>query len=517
MESIPFSEKDLAQLEEHGISIEEAQQQVNAIREGFPYPDVISSASLEQGIIRIEPSEQNAYLDIWEQHLANCSKIIYKMVPASGAASRMFKDLIAFAKAEYDEPQTEAEKTFFEHIDDFAFADRLNEACLRNEWKSLSKLIAAGQYKTITENLIEPKGMNYGNLPKGLLLFHAYPESKRTAAEEHLSEGALYIGQANGSVNIHFTVSPEHEQAFRALIEQRVPLFRDYYGLNFNVTYSVQKPATDTLALTEEDELFRKEDGSLLFRPGGHGALISNLGELPDADVVFIKNIDNVEPDYYKAHTIIYKKLLGGVLVEARRESFRYLRQLESDHVSHSDLEKMADFLANVFEIRHPEQKSLSDAELKAFVKAYLNRPMRVCGMVRNEGEPGGGPFIVREADGTTSLQILESSQFDLSRKEQKELFENGHFFNPVDLVCSIVNYKGESFDLKQFINPKTAFIAHKSSGGRNLKAMERPGLWNGAMHYWNTIFVEVPIQTFNPVKTVNDLLRPQHQPGLKK
>lgn len=512
-----FSLEDLEQLQEHGISMEEAMSQIAAIRDGFPYLDIVSSASLEQGIMRVENEQVTSFLNVWEHFLSTAQGKVYKMVPASGAASRMFKDLYSFMDAGYSEPRTDAEKTFFTQINNFAFFDRLNEACLRNEWKPISKLIEAGKHKNIVDNLINEKGLNYGNLPKGLLLFHAYPKSKRTAAEEHLAEGALYAKQKNGKSHVHFTVSPEHRDLFKALIDKSLPAYTEYFGVIFEVTYSEQKASTDTLALTEDNTVFRKSDGSILFRPGGHGALISNLNDLPDADVVFIKNIDNVVPDYYKSSTIINKKLLGGILVQACKETFGYLRILEREHVSRSELDRIADYLSDIYMIKHPDRNSFSDEELKAFLFEKLNRPVRVCGMVRNEGEPGGGPFVVREPDGSTSLQILESTQIDMNRPDQKALFEEGRFFNPVDLVCNIKDYKGKKFDLQKFVNPKTAFISNKSSDGRALKALERPGLWNGAMHHWNTIFVEVPINTFNPVKTVNDLLRSSHQAALKK
>lgn len=511
-----FSEKDLAVLAERGISVDEAMSQIRALRDGFPYLDIIASASLDQGVMRVDDEEEITYLDLWEKFLSTSKSVVYKMVPASGAASRMFKELYNFIQADYDEPNTDYEKKFFGEINHFAFFDRLNEVCLRNEWKSASKLIANGKFKIVAENLIEPKGLNYGNLPKGLLLFHTYPHSKRMACEEHLAEGALYAKQNNGMVNIHFTVSAEHRDIFKALIDQRIQSFKDYYGVNYSVTYSEQKKSSDTLALDETGNVFRKSDGSLLFRPGGHGALISNLNDLANADVVFIKNIDNVEPDYFKSETIIKKKLLGGILIQARKETFRHLETLEKSHVSRSELERIADFLQDVYTIIISDRKEMSDSDLHKFLQTHLNRPIRVCGVVRNQGEPGGGPFVVREPDGSTSLQILESSQIDMSRPEQKKLFEDGKYFNPVDLVCSIKDYKGDVFDLQQYVNPKTAFIAHKSSDGRSLKALERPGLWNGAMHHWNTIFVEVPIETFNPVKTVNDLLRPQHQTANK-
>lgn len=506
-----FSPADLETLQSRGISLEEAERQVNDIRNGFPYLDLIAAASLKQGIMRTDKEEEARYMELWQDYLDSPEASVCKMVPASGAASRMFKMLYSFLEADYNEPTTSAEKIFFDRLSDFAFYDRLNEACLRNSWKTIPKLISLGEYKVVVENLLKDQGLGYGSLPKGLLLFHLYPKGACTSADEHLVEGALYARNSDGQVRIHFTVSAEHRAAFEAHVEQSRKYFQDKYGVLYDISYSEQKPSTDTLALTPEGDLFRDEAGGLVFRPGGHGALISNLSDL-DTDVVFIKNIDNVVPDYFKGATIMYKKLLGGILIAARDQIYQYLKQLDRGRVPHTQLLEMAAFIRDNLYIQTPEEILEDDKLLQSWLMTKLNRPIRVCGMVRNEGEPGGGPFVVREAEGSTSLQILESSQINMQDETQRALFEGGEYFNPVDLVCCIRDFRGERFDLGKFINPKTAFIASKTSGARALRALERPGLWNGSMHHWNTIFVEVPIETFNPVKEVNDLLRPQHQ-----
>lgn len=358
--------------------------------------------------------------------------------------------------------------------------------------------------------LLSEVGLNYGQLPKGVLKFHHSGKEVRTAMEEHLAEGALYAKNKLGKVNLHFTVSPEHRVLFKTLVDKKREQFEKRYSVDYDISFSVQKESTDTIAVDLENKPFLNEDGSLLFRPGGHGALIENLNDI-DGDIIFIKNIDNVVPDSFKFSTVAYKKLLAGWIVRLQKKIFDYLRLIESGKYSHSQIEEMIRFLQNELNMRNPGIKLLEDAELILYLKRKFNRPIRVCGMVRNSGEPGGGPFFAVNTDGTISLQILESSQIDLVNPEKNALFEKGTHFNPVDLVCAVKNYKNEKFNLPDFVDKNTGFISRKSKDGRELKALELPGLWNGAMSDWNTVFVEVPIETFNPVKTVNDLLRPEH------
>lgn len=341
--------------------------------------------------------------------------------------------------------------------------------------------------------------------------FHKYEDGARTPVEEHLVEGALYAGGKNGQVNVHFTVSPEHRPLFEALVAKVAPKYEKKFGVKYSVSFSEQKASTDTVAANPDNTPFRGKDGKILFRPGGHGALIENLNDL-DADVIFIKNIDNVVPDRLKGETVEYKKLIAGVLVSKQKKAFQYLELLESGKYTHAQLEEIIRFLRDELSCRNPELKDLEDAELAIYLKKKLNRPMRVCGMVKNVGEPGGGPFLAYNQDGTISLQILESSQIDKNNAEYLQMFQNGTHFNPVDLVCAVKDYKGNKFDLTKYVDHQTGFISSKSKDGKELKALELPGLWNGAMSDWNTIFVEVSLGTFNPVKTVNDLLRPQHQ-----
>ncbi len=358
--------------------------------------------------------------------------------------------------------------------------------------------------------MLRSEGLNYGQLPKGLLLFHNYDNGPRTPMEEHLVEAALYAA-SDGKANVHFTVSHDHLELFRQRVAEKVDYFEKLYGVKFNISFSEQKPSTDTVAANPDNTPFRNEDGSMLFRPGGHGALIENLNEI-DADVVFIKNIDNVVPDRLKPDTVEYKQLIAGVLVSLQERAFAYLRKLDTGSYTHEDIEEMIRFVQRDLYCRRDDIKQLEDAELVIYLRKKLNRPMRVCGVVKNVGEPGGGPFLTYNQDGTVSLQILESSQIDKSNEEYQQMFVKGTHFNPVDLVCAVKDYKGNHFNLPDFVDPTTGFISSKSKNGKELKALELPGLWNGAMSDWNTIFVEVPLSTFNPVKTVNDLLRDQHQ-----
>lgn len=505
-----LSENDLNQLALKGISEQQIEEQIACFKRGFPFLEITASASVEKGTKVISKEEQSDYMDAWDNYLAE-NHTILKFVPASGAASRMFKNLYEFIGADYNEPETSFEKKFFENIKSFAFYDVLNEVCLANQEKDIPSLLATGGYKTIVSNLLEPEGLNYGQLPKGLLLFHTYPEQVRTAMEEHLAEGAMYAKNTTGDVNIHFTVSPEHQALFEALVSEKKNWYEEKFSIGYDISFSVQKSSTDTVAADMNNEPFRDKNGKLLFRPGGHGALIENLNDV-DADVIFVKNIDNVVPDSFKFSTVIYKKIIAGVLVSLQKRIFDYLELIESGKYSHKQVEEMIHFLQDELCIRNPEIKLLEDVELILYIKRKLLRPLRVCGMVKNVGEPGGGPFLAVNPDGTISPQILESSQVDLEDPVKKAMFEQGTHFNPVDLVCAVKDHKGNKYNLPDYVDKNTGFISYKSKDGKDLKALELPGLWNGAMSDWNTVFVEVPIETFNPVKTVNDLLRPEHQ-----
>ena len=515
-----FSDPDLAYLRQRGTDREVAERQVKNFKEGFPRLELVKAATIDDGILRMDDPQAEEFIKKYETE--SVSKRVVKFVPASGAASRMFKALFAFTESysgsdeDYqklvNDPEQRPIFEFFKRIQDFAFYDDLNQA-QSQKGVGLSESVLQRKYAHILNTLLLDDGLNYGNLPKGLLKFHRYGDTSRTPVEEHLVEGYQYARDADNNVYLHFTVSPEH----RALFEQHVRDVKERYerehGAKFHVTFSEQKPSTDTIAVDMNNEPFRNEDGSLLFRPGGHGALIENLNDL-DADLVFIKNIDNVVPDRLKGETYRNKKLLGGVLLAYQEKIFTYLRHL--DEVGGGDeetLEEIREFVEDQL-CTLPSQvfASMDGAEKVTFLVEKLDRPIRVCGMVKNEGEPGGGPFWAITPDDSISLQIVESAQVDMNDPDQRAIWESATHFNPVDIVCSLRNNEGKKFDLTHYVDPQAGFIARKSKDGKELKAQELPGLWNGAMSDWNTVFVEVPIVTFNPVKTVNDLLRESHQ-----
>lgn len=496
-----FTKDDIQLLSKKGISEQQIEQQLADFRKGFPFLKLDSAASIGNGILAPQENERHGFVKVWEKYKADGHKIV-KFVPASGAASRMFKNMFAFIDADYDEPTTDFEKQYFDNIAKFAFFDALNEL------GNVDAMIKEGRYKDVDRNMLD--GLGYGKLPKGMLLFHKYDEGARTPMEEHLVEGALYA-ESKGEVNLHFTVSAEHLDFFKKKVEEKEAFYADKFDVKFNISFSVQKPSTDTVAATLDNDLFRDENNQLVFRPGGHGALIENLNDI-DADVVFIKNIDNVVPDRLKGETVTYKNLLAGILVDIQSKTFEYLEILESGDYNHEQLVEMLAFLENHLYCRSSEAYAYDDAKLAEYLYRKFNRPMRVCGVVKNVGEPGGGPFLAYNQDGTVSLQILESSQIDKANEEYMKMFTEGTHFNPVDLVCAIKDYKGRKFNLPEYVDKTTGFISSKSKGGKELRALELPGLWNGAMSDWNTVFVEVPLITFNPVKTVNDLLRPEHQ-----
>ena len=500
---------DKAQLQEKGISEEQLQSQIQQFHDGFPFLRLKAAAAVGDGIIVPTEEEMASCIQTWNDYKSDGHSIA-KFVPASGAASRMFKQLFEFLEADYTTPTTSFEQDFFAHIHHFAFFDALNDACFLNDGMGVDALMEAGDYKAVVSNLLEESGLDYGQLPKGLLQFHAYEDSVRTPVEEHLTEAALYVS-SRGEAEVHFTVSGEHRELFEDLVDRVLPDVSEQFHTAVKVSFSAQKPSTDTVAANLDNTPFRTDDGRLLFRPGGHGALIENLNDM-QSDIVFIKNIDNVVPDRLKADTVLWKQVLAGLLVQVQKKVFGYIRLLDSGRFNHEDLEEMIRFVRHTLNCDVPGLKDLEDTELHIFLKKKLNRPIRVCGVVRNIGEPGGGPFLAYNADGSISLQILESSQIDLQHPEYVQMFEQGTHFNPVDLVCAIRDYKGEKFDLRKYVDPATGFISSKSRGGRELKALELPGLWNGAMSDWSTLMVEVPLSTFNPVKTVNDLLRPVHQ-----
>lgn len=483
---------DAALISNHGLGRQQVEEQLMRFRTGFPYLEVVRPASVGDGIERLDDERLAALGRRYEQECA--SSRIVKFVPASGAATRMFKDLYEYLSSGRLNGTTEE---VLSSLGRFAFSGSL-----------MRTLPAVPAPELVIDHIVNPSGLGYGNTPKALILFHRYPNEVRTALEEHLTEGAEYAA-CGGRVAIHFTVSPEHRAGFDALLAAALPRYAERFGVEYDVEMSVQKSSTDTIAVNPDNTPFRNADGSLLFRPAGHGALIENLNDL-DADIVFIKNIDNVTTDSRRGDTIIYKKALAGLLLTLRDEIFAFMRKLDGEPLDAAELGNIATFVRDTLRIELPEGFDRAGEDRKAaMLRRILDRPIRVCGMVRNEGEPGGGPFFVRGKDGMVSLQIAESSQI---APDKRELIRDSTHFNPVDLVCSVRDYRGEKYDLRKYVDSDAGFISEKSKDGRPLRAQELPGLWNGAMSDWNTIFVEVPITTFTPVKVVTDLLRPVHQ-----
>lgn len=500
-----FTEKDLIQIANQGISLETIQQQIAHFQTGFPYLKVLKAATVGDGVVRVEENELATLVEDFDAQAADIS--LLKFVPASGAATRMFKSLFAYK----DEGKSDKSIVEFgERLRDFAFFEDLKIAMAKDDI-DIETEIVAGNFQKIADYLLSSKGLDYGNLPKGLLKFHRYETGARTPVEEHLIEGTNYANAA-GVVRIHFTVSPEHRSRFEALIDVVKPHYEDEFGVTYDISFSEQKPSTDTISVNMDNTPFRNSDGSLLFRPAGHGALLANLDD-QDGDVVFIKNIDNVVPDQLKETTFVYKKVLGALLLKYRQQIFDFQENIENGGKDDTLIEELASFYENILYTLPPADfETWSSAQKLAYFAEKLDRPVRLCGMVKNVGEPGGGPFWALNPDGTTSLQVVESAQIDMSDSAQKALFDTATHFNPVDLVCSLRGYKGKKFPLMSFRDINTGFITQKSKDGKDLKAQELPGLWNGSMSDWNTVFVEVPLITFNPVKTVNDLLRKEHQ-----
>ena len=476
-----FTEQDLKQIAAHGLTVEAVERQIENFRRGFPSLQVVSAASPADGIVVLTAEQAAAYAAKYEGR--DASVTVAKFVPASGAATRMFKELFEFVN---EDKRGKGIDTLLQNIEKFAFYPELKE------------VVADFSDEKAVVSAIIKQGLGYGSLPKGLVTFHAYDNGARKAVEEHLVEGALY-GAADGVVRLHFTVSPEHEAAFRALLSEKTAKYESLFGVKYDISFSQQKSSTDTIAVNPDNTPFRTDSGELLFRPAGHGALLENLNDI-NASIIFVKNIDNVTTDALRADTVLYKKALAGLLLELQAETFAQLAALKAGS---ADLAAVAEFIQNKLCVKLPENYDV------ALLEKLLSRPIRVCGMVRNEGEPGGGPFWVANADGTQTLQIAESSQI---AAEDMHLMKDATHFNPVDLVCGVYAADGTKYNLLDYTDPATGFISSKSSGGRDLRAQELPGLWNGAMADWNTIFVDVPISTFSPVKVVQDLLRPQHQ-----
>jgi hypothetical protein len=505
-----LTNKELDQFKQKGINKDKAEWQLQQFIKGVNPIRLVAPATPEKGISIIDDTKK--YIDTYESYKGSYTKF----VPASGAASRMFKALFEFKDEFYKNQNIQLSQYsevnfFFEQIKKFAFYKELNMQC-EAKGASIETLINDKKYDIVLDNLLNNSGLSYGNLPKGLLSFHRYPPNVvKTAFEEHLVEGALYAKSANNTVHIHFTVSPEHMDDFKALSSKVLPDIEKRFNLNYVINYSVQNPATDTLAVTEQNKPFTDDKGKILFRPGGHGALIENLNQI-DTDIIFLKNIDNVVPESKLDIIVDYKKALAGMLLEIQTKIFQLIKKLKNSS-DPKDIQEAKELLLQDFCLNESCLGITKNPEETAqHIIERLNRPIRICGVVKNLGEPGGGPFFTKDENGCESLQIVESSQVDTTNNKQKKILQSSTHFNPVDIVCGVKDYKGNKFDLNKYVDPATCFIAEKSKSGRKLKALELPGLWNGAMAGWNTIFVEVPVETFNPVKVVNDLCRENHQ-----
>ena len=516
--------EDRIELQARGITPETIATYVQQFQHGFPPVHLDRPCTVGDGIIRL-PDDTTQLEELHAE--AAASGRITKFVPASGAASRMFQLLLSFLqqpvsltknaiiqKAETGDADSQTFQEFLSNLKQFAFTSDL-QAVLERDGLSLEEILARGQYEVLLTYLLTPAGLDYANRPKGLITFHAYADHTRTAFEEHLVEAVEYAQDASSLARLHFTVPASHQNSIRTYLNTVCPRYAQN-GCQFDISYSIQKPSTDTIAVDVDNMPFRDSQGALVFRPAGHGALLENLHDL-QGDIIFIKNIDNVLPDRLKPDTYRYKKLLCGYLLQLQQDVFSYIAQLEAADPDSLDGTQVVD-RARHFAQDHISLALPSDFESNTVPQRrdvlihQLNRPLRVCGVVKNTGEPGGGPFWVRQTDGTASLQIIESSQVDMTTEKQRTVWESATHFNPVDLVCGVRDYRGRPFDLRQFTDPTTGFISEKSKDGRALRALELPGLWNGAMAHWNTAFIEMPGSTFHPVKTVMDLLRPEHQ-----
>lgn len=510
---INFSDQDLAQLKRKGISKDKVLSQIETFKEGIPFVNLEKAAIVGEGISRFSFDEEKRLIEYFQSSSEKLS--LLKFVPASGAASRMFKAMFNFIES-YN-PSTESLSDYINRTDNKdvkQFTDGMKKLpfydLIFNKISEKANSEGELAYSFVKE-MLEEQGLNYGFYPKGLLPFHKYNTGSATPFKEHLKEGAYYA-KAKDSANLHFTISEQHEDMFKEEYKKVGPQISEETNTKFNISYSNQKPSTDTLAVDMNNEPFRNSDGSILFRPGGHGALIENLND-QDADIIFIKNIDNVVIESNLNAVANSKKVLAGLLLEKQSKAFEFAKILDTGNISTEQLATISKYLQEELNVRFTKAfDTKTDEEKISELKQKINRPIRICGMVKNEGEPGGGPFWIKDDNGNVSLQIIESAQIDMSNDHQVSILKNATHFNPVDLVCGIRNYKGKKYNLLDFVDTKQGFITEKTKEGKELKALELPGLWNGAMAYWNTIFVEVPLVTFNPVKTVNDLLKPSHQ-----
>ena len=513
MKTTPFTDADISQIREHGLDVETVQEQIAVFRRGFKPAHLVRPCTVGDGILRLDPSRLQ---ELILEFQSRCRELeIFKFVPASGAATRMFRDLHGLYEAYRlnEAPLTGEMKVvrdrFFQNLKRFAFYEHLRDV-MQRDGLSPEHCLKEGHEEIVLEYLLTSRGLSYGSLPKGLIPFHRYQNDVRTPVEEHLVEAAVYARGRGNVARLHFTVAPLHEERFRRHVAAAVRKYENK-TCRYHVEFSVQDPATDTIAVDFSNRPFRDDAGRLVFRPGGHGALLRNLNALA-ADLIYIKNIDNVTVDRLKEPTYQYKQALGALLLRYRDKIHEFIQQLRAS-AAPATIDATATWVFDELEETPPgDWKDRDHQARRTWLLDFLNRPIRVCGMVPHAGQPGGGPFWVIDSRGQLSRQIVETAQIDMNSPDQRRIWEASTHFNPVDIVCSIQNYDGGVFDLHRYVDPAAYFITEKSYQGRPLKALEHPGLWNGSMAYWITIFVEVPADTFTPVKTVFDLLSPSHQ-----
>ena len=503
-----FTDEDIKRIEAEDLTEEKVLSQLEFFKRGAPIVRLNRACTIGDGILAIPEEEREELIASYDE-VAGKGRVL-KFVPASGAASRMFRDWYRYYESRSLDSDPERGADFARDLNKYAFYDDLKDIILR-EGYDIDDLAKDGKFSMILKYILTGSGLNYAHLPKALLKFHKYRDRNRTSLEEHMVEAALYVRDAEGLCRIYCTVSEEHESEVKNYFSHVREYYENRYNMVFDFRLSTQLASTNTIAVDMENRPFRDSKGILVFRPGGHGALLENLNVI-DGDIIFLKNIDNVVPDRLKGVTVRYRKILGGYLIRLQEKIFRYLQLLSSEEIFEQLIFEAALFCEEKLNIVFPSGfNGISDVFRREIIFDVLNRPLRVCGMVKNMGEPGGGPFWVDEEEGTQSLQIMERAQVDITSEQQKNIWTSATHFNPVDLVCGVRDYRLNKFDLSRFVDRKTFSITRKSEEGRDLKALELPGLWNGSMAHWNTIFVEVPIETFNPVKTVKDLLREQH------
>lgn len=511
-----FTEQDIQQINNHGLTVEKVKAQVKFMTSGMVYSNLLEAAIIGNGVLKCDLEKKQGHIDRFEANQNNLS--IVKFTPASGAASRMFEFMYEFLN-EFDAAKESIESyskknkeisIFLKNLEKFPFYDIVKEK-ISESTSGFDSLALAEQGLLFIKTIFNSNYLNYSFYPKALLPFHKYGKAVSTAFKEHLLEAPLFI-KCNNTVNLHFTISEAHKNMFENELEKIKNALEEETETIFNVSFSYQSKSTDTIAITSKNELYRTDDGTLMFRPSGHGALIENLNAL-DYDLIFIKNIDNIVVAEQNAIISNYRKMLGGILLQIQHQAFKYLERLDDNELSEDELNNIELFVINRINVEIEDAyTNYSLEEKRIYLHNKLNRPIRVCGMVKNEGEPGGGPFWVKDANGNISLQIVEFAQIDSTNQLQKSILESATHFNPTDLVCGVKNYQGKKFNLTDYVDANASFTTNKSHNGNEIKVLELPGLWNGSMAYWNSIFVEIPLSTFNPVKIINDLLKPAHQ-----